>query len=82
MTNWHREAIPDSVAKTLSEVAPLEPMSDFYLAGGTGLAVHFGHRRSVVLDLFSAPHSDEQRWLAVSWDEIKRYFTRVATESL
>jgi hypothetical protein len=64
MTNWHREAIPDSVAKTLSEVAALEPMSAFYLAGGTGLAVHFGHRRSVDLDLFSASHSDEQRWLA------------------
>jgi hypothetical protein len=31
---------------------------DFYLAGGTGLALQIGHRRSVDLDFFSPAHSD------------------------
>ncbi|MEO7839381.1 MAG: nucleotidyl transferase AbiEii/AbiGii toxin family protein [Anaerolineales bacterium] len=31
----------------------LELIKDFYLAGGTGLALHFGHRFSVDLDFFS-----------------------------
>jgi len=31
----------------------LELTDDFYLAGGTGLALHFGHRISVDLDFFS-----------------------------
>jgi len=30
----------------------LDFISDYYLAGGTGLAIHFGHRISVDLDLF------------------------------
>ncbi|MBI4469446.1 MAG: nucleotidyl transferase AbiEii/AbiGii toxin family protein [Acidobacteria bacterium] len=37
-------------------------MAPFYLAGGTGLALHFGHRRSFDLDFFI--HSlDEERLL-------------------
>jgi len=34
-------------------VNELELIKDFYLAGGTGLALHFGHRFSVDLDFFS-----------------------------
>lgn len=34
-------------------VNELEFIQDFYLAGGTGLALHFGHRFSVDLDFFS-----------------------------
>jgi hypothetical protein len=51
---WHREAISKTVEQVLSELAPL--VHDFYLAGGTGLALHLGHRRSQDLDLFS-PHT-------------------------
>ena len=34
-------------------IKELELIKDFYLAGGTGLALHFGHRFSVDLDFFS-----------------------------
>ena len=46
MTLWHSEVISESVATTLDELSRLELVSEFYLAGGTGLALHFGHRRS------------------------------------
>jgi hypothetical protein len=41
----------------LSKVA--EVCSSFYLAGGTGLALQFGHRRSDDLDFFSAEDSPD-----------------------
>lgn len=43
----------------LSKVA--EVRSRFYLAGGTGLALQFGHRRSDDLDFFSATPFDVER---------------------
>ena len=63
MTLWHPEVIPESVATTLADLGRLELVAEFYLAGGTGLALHFGHRRSADLDLFTAGSSREQRWL-------------------
>ena len=39
---------------------PLVEGGGFYLAGGTGLALHLGHRLSVDLDWFSAAAFDEQ----------------------
>jgi hypothetical protein len=39
---------------------PLVDQGGFYLAGGTGLALHLGHRLSVDLDWFSAAAFDEQ----------------------
>jgi len=51
--NWHEEALDDdgrSAAAMLAEILG----GAFYLAGGTGLALHLGHRVSLDLDLFSA----------------------------
>src|SRR5439155_19694011 len=63
MTLWHSEVISESVATTLDELSRLELVSEFYLAGGTGLALHFGHRRSADLDLLTAGSTHEQPWL-------------------
>ena len=30
-----------------------DPLKDFYLVGGTALALHYGHRLSVDIDLFT-----------------------------
>lgn len=50
--NWHHETIPATVAEALAELDAAGVLAGFYLAGGTGLALHLGHRRSVDLDLF------------------------------
>jgi hypothetical protein len=49
---WHRDTISDSVERTLRDVQQVPLATRFYLAGGTGLALQLGHRRSVDLDFF------------------------------
>jgi hypothetical protein len=49
---WHREVIGQHVERSLGELHAIPAAAHFYLAGGTGLALHLGHRRSVDLDFF------------------------------
>jgi hypothetical protein len=50
---WHREVIEPQVERALHDLRILGVLDPCYLAGGTGLALHFGHRRSQDLDFFS-----------------------------
>lgn len=50
---WHREILPEGWDRAAGDLAARRALDGFYLAGGTGLALHLGHRRSVDLDLFS-----------------------------
>jgi hypothetical protein len=50
---WHREAISPLVEDALRDLRELGILDRCYLAGGTGLALHLGHRRSQDLDFFS-----------------------------
>lgn len=63
-TSWHSEVISPDVATTAKALASLPTLRDFYLAGGTALALYRGHRRSVDLDFFSAQTFDEERLIA------------------
>ena len=62
--SWHPEVILPEVADAAGRLAGLEALRDFYLAGGTALALHLGHRRSIDLDFFSAQPFDEDRLIA------------------
>lgn len=55
---WRREVIGEPVAHTVSELQKIPAAARFYLAGGTGLALQLGHRRSVDLDFFLAEDFD------------------------
>jgi hypothetical protein len=50
---WHREVLDPQVEHTLRDLQTLGVLDRYYLAGGTGLALHLGHRRSHDLDFFS-----------------------------
>lgn len=50
---WHREVINPRVERALRDLHQLGLLDRCYLAGGTGLALHLGHRRSQDLDFFS-----------------------------
>jgi hypothetical protein len=50
----HWEALTPETQRSLRKIAGLGFIQDFYLAGGTGLALHLGHRFSVDLDFFSS----------------------------
>jgi len=57
---WHPEVVDTRVEHTLAELQRIPILSRFYLAGGTGLALHLGHRRSVDLDFFLRENFDEE----------------------
>ena len=50
----HWEALTPETQQAFRKIAGLELINGFYLAGGTGLALHLGHRFSVDLDFFSS----------------------------
>ena len=49
----HWESLTPATLRVFRQVARLPFIANFYLAGGTGLALHLGHRFSEDLDLFS-----------------------------
>lgn len=57
---WHREVIDPQVERTLNDLRTLGVLERCYLAGGTGLALHLGHRRSHDLDFFSRDAIDTE----------------------
>ena len=60
---WRREVIPASTETTLGALRDAHVLDHFYLAGGTGLALQFGHRLSLDLDFFSPEHFNEEALL-------------------
>src|SRR5258706_12748428 len=52
MSAWHEEVL-NKRALQVAEILAEELPDDFYLAGGTGLALYAGHRISIDFDLFS-----------------------------
>jgi len=60
MTEWHSETIAPAAARVLDALRETGVLEGAYLAGGTGLALHLGHRRSVDLDLvFTQPFDED-----------------------
>jgi hypothetical protein len=49
----HYEAVPPGAVEVLKLIMPLPSLSSYYLVGGTSLALRFGHRLSVDLDMFT-----------------------------
>ncbi len=49
----HSQTIDSKTKRVLDKIANTEISSKFYLAGGTALAIHLGHRMSIDLDFFS-----------------------------
>ena len=55
----HEELLPEGAIPVASILAQWPAMQQFYLAGGTGLALHLGHRQSRDLDFFTRDPRDE-----------------------
>lgn len=51
---WHPETISAPAQVLIKTLVALPELKDWYLAGGTGLALQCGHRISVDLDFFSS----------------------------
>ncbi len=50
--HWHAQVVDEGTLRTLAELNQASLLKAFYLAGGTGLGLHIGHRRSRDLDFF------------------------------
>jgi hypothetical protein len=55
---WHPEVLPEAWPRVADDLARRGTLAGFYLAGGTGLALQYGHRRSADLDLFRETEFD------------------------
>ncbi|HEY8019804.1 MAG TPA: nucleotidyl transferase AbiEii/AbiGii toxin family protein [Thermoanaerobaculia bacterium] len=53
---FHEEILTGGQRKTLRLLGPRSTADGFYLAGGTAIALHLGHRRSVDFDWFPGAH--------------------------
>ncbi len=62
-SGWHREVIPEPTEVTLCALRDRQILDKFYLAGGTGLALQFGHRLSLDLNFFASKSFNEDRLL-------------------
>jgi len=60
---WHRSVISASTEETLCVLQEASLLEDFYLAGGTALALWWGHRVSLDLDFFCNEHFNEDALL-------------------
>lgn len=58
MSGYHWNTITPQMRSILTGFAKNKLSKEFYLAGGTALALQLGHRLSVDLDLFSATQED------------------------
>lgn len=61
---WHPEVMTTAQANILARLGPIVAAEGFYLAGGTALALRYGHRRSVDLDFFTPGVLDDPLVLA------------------
>lgn len=59
----HKETVDPSTLDLLIQLQQKEYLKDFYLVGGTALALRLGHRKSVDIDLFSNFSFDATRIL-------------------
>src|SRR5205085_5249442 len=62
--SFHAEVLAKAQEKARRKLAPIMVQREFYLAGGTSLALHLGHRRSVDLDWFTGARIDDPMRLA------------------
>lgn len=60
---WRRESITPQMEDVLRALRKRAVLDRAYLAGGTGLALRFGHRLSVDLDFFLSDPFDEETLL-------------------
>ena len=63
---FHPEVLTQPQKRILKSLGPFSQQHDFYLAGGTALAVHLGHRRSQHLHWVTAGRIPDAMSLATS----------------
>jgi hypothetical protein len=79
MSSFHLEAIGEEQRTVARRIGPVAEARGFHLAGGTAVALHLGHRRSVDLDFFTEEAFDVPLELA---ETLRRQDKSFASESV
>lgn len=58
----HTQTVDGSTLELLRSLQQKEYLNDFFLVGGTALALYYGHRKSIDIDLFTN-HAFDASWL-------------------
>ncbi len=78
-----KQGISESALSAVGELSKTDLLKKFYLAGGTALAIHFGHRLSIDLDFFSGePFSAEELVSGLERGGVKLTEIELAPETL
>ena len=73
----HEEALYLNTKRVLRRLSSGSALENFYLAGGTALALQLGHRRSVDLDFFSPSFSNVNKFL----DKLSEYKPQITQQA-
>lgn len=65
------KTISKQTKNSLEELSNLEIVKQFYLAGGTAMALQLGHRTSLDLDFFTKKNFSEEKLISVLKDKGK-----------
>lgn len=87
------QAVSENIKKTLTNLFEIKEMENFYLAGGTNLALKYEHRVSTDIDLFCLPNLDlnleqdvlpqiEKTFLNLKKDSIGKQVLRLNIDSI
>lgn len=63
MSDWHCDVLGARQQRALRELGPVLRRQGAYLAGGTAIALHLGHRVSIDLDFFQSQPLDDPHQL-------------------
>ena len=72
-----RQILTEAQQTVLELLSRIAEIRTFYLAGGTALALHLGHRSLTFFEDAEAEVMPDLR-IEVTWDEIKAFFTAEA----
>ena len=67
----YKEAIEPGTLELLVKLQKIDILENFYLAGGTSLAMQIGHRKSIDLDLFTQNNLDVNTTLELLEEDFK-----------
>ena len=73
----YRTVEPDTL-RILKELMQVEELQEFYLVGGTALALYYGHRMSVDIDLFSTTKFENETIIKILGKNFKSFSYRSA----